>query len=212
MRGTGVSGSVLALSLCCWLAACGGSLPSVSADAGGTTGAGGTAGAGGTTGAAGTAGAGAGGTAGAAGMGAGGGGGNGNGGTGGAPCNTVALGGEVITSIAATGVVPTPSGGTIADGTYLLTKSQAYPPATLPSWSMRLAYRITGNLLEVAEDSGSGTPIFAYNYSTSTAGTTWYLTETCGGGIVGASPSPYTATPTTLTLINETFVWTFTRQ
>ena len=47
-------------------------------------------------------------------------------GTGGAGCSSIVNRGDTITQVQATGALPTPLGGTIADGTYVLTKDEAY--------------------------------------------------------------------------------------
>ena len=52
-------------------------------------------------------------------------------GTGGAGCSSIVNRGETITQVQATGTLPEPLGGTILDGTYVLTKDEAYPPVTV---------------------------------------------------------------------------------
>src|SRR5580765_8700178 len=62
--------------------------------------------------------------------GSGGGGGIGIGGGGGSGCSAIENVGQTVTQEQATGDPPMPLGGAILDGTYVLTKDQAYPPIT----------------------------------------------------------------------------------
>ena len=155
----------------------------------------------------GTGGAGAGGSGGTTGAG---GSGGGAGGTGGAAvCNTLTASGDVVIQTAATGSAPAPAGGTIANGTYVLTSNEVFPPGSSASASSKETLRITGNQMERA---------LAYlgfvsqlNYSISTAGTTLTATATCPVG--DAFSLPYTATATTLVIFGDaTSVQTYTRQ
>jgi len=148
---------------------------------GGASGAGGSAGAGGNTG-------GRGGTGGS----------TGGGGTGSGACNDLTVSGNAITQTAATGTAPTPAGGTIADGTYVLTRYDVYAPGSPSASPYRVKYRVTGNLLEVA--TGGGTIISNLNYSTTVSGSAWNLTGTCP--VSAPAAVPYTATATMLFVFN----------
>jgi len=155
---------------------------------------GGTAGASGAGG--GTAGAGAGGTGGGA-----------SGSTG--ACNTLTVSGNPIMQMAATGAAPTPTGGTIVDGTYALTRYDVYPPASPSLSPYRATYRITGNQVEVA--SGGGTIISNLNYTATTTGASWNLTGTCP--VSPQTSIPYTATATTLLVFDGAgYLQVLTRQ
>jgi hypothetical protein len=117
--------------------------------------------------------------------------------------------------MAATGSPPTPAGGTIADGTYQLTKIENYPPSTRPTSSVKYTYRVAGNQLEAAFAATNPLNDATSNFSISTAGTTLMLNRTCGS-LLGISGS-YTATTTTLLILDisnasNQVVWTFTKE
>jgi hypothetical protein len=118
--------------------------------------------------------------------------------------------GMAVTQVAAVGTAPTPAGGTIADGTYVYTRSDVYAPASLNSVISRATLRTSGNRLEMVVVE-SGTAVSNATYMTSTAGTTWTWTGTCP--VRAAYPQPYTATASTLVLFTGgTVVDTFTKQ
>src|SRR5262245_47237131 len=75
----------------------------------------------------------------------------GGGAEGGAACSTIANVGQTVTQVQASGLPPTPMGGTIADGTYVLTKNEAYPPLTadVPDHSSE-TLQIAGTQMAVA--------------------------------------------------------------
>ena len=127
-------------------------------------------------------------------------------------CNSVALTGSPITPTSSTSTAPTPAGGAIASGTYALTSAVQY--VTSPcvasvsgvtvqstivvnaSSSTVQVYSVTSFQGTTEESRSSGT------YATS--GTDLTTTPTCGEDVdAGAgTPSPYTATPTTVTVFS----------
>jgi len=190
-----------------------------SAGAGGASGSGvagsGTAGMGGSAG-----GAGAGGVAGSSGA-AGAGGAAGTGAA--AACNALTSTGwnpAGVHKTAATGSPPTPGGLSIADGRYILTREDVYPPDTADTVPVGATIVIAGNQEQYFMGYESTGLAVYINYSISEAGTTLTSTVTCASSNLGVSPatvgsvstSPYTATATTLLLFNGNLVQTFTKQ
>jgi hypothetical protein len=94
-----------------------------------------------------------------------------------------------------------PAGGMIADGTYLLTRYDIYPPSSVGgSLSSKETLRITGNRLEDARiDQDAPTTTTNINLSFSASGTALAMTRTCGA--MGSFSQDFTATATTLSFI-----------
>lgn len=113
-------------------------------------------------------------------------------------CNAVVNGASVIGETAGVGTRPTPLGGTIADGTYFLTKHEVFPPGNPGATTRKRTIVFTGNTFETHEDDpgrqdsqGTGT------YTTS--GSMITFTVDCFGGasVLATNTVPYTATATT---------------
>lgn len=126
-------------------------------------------------------------------------GGTGAGGNGGTPCNTLAISGPLITQMAALGSAPMPAGGTIGDGTYVMTRYDVYAPASPSASPIKATIRVAGNQLDYA--TGTDTLMSNATYSTSTSGTTWFLTGTCP--VAPTTQGAYTATPTAIMLFSN---------
>jgi hypothetical protein len=130
----------------------------------------------------------------------------------GAGCNTTATGGPCVTELVVTGPTPTPTGGSVAAGTYNLTSVSLYntPDGSAPVTQMgRRTLVVSGVLgtsftLDQVETSGARTD--RSHGTVAIAGTTATFTPTCpppsdagnNGGTVG-----FTSTATTITLINS---------
>lgn len=137
-----------------------------------------------------------------------------------AACNALTVSGDFVPETAATGTAPTAAGGPIADGTYLVTRVDVYPPSIPTSGTSKGTYQITGDQVEIVSAYSPTSPsvITNSNYSASTDGTTWTLTRTCPLPAV-VDPESYTATPTTILFIVSpatpgagTYVQTLTKQ
>jgi hypothetical protein len=122
---------------------------------------------------------------------------------------------QAVTSQPGTGPYPTPAGGAIADGTYLLSKYEIFPPDTTTGVTRRGALRFTGNKMEGYEfnetsgfsTKGSGT------YTVS--GTTFTTAGTCPPA--PGYTKPFTATATEFVWFetngtNKYEIWTYTKQ
>ena len=120
--------------------------------------------------------------------------------------------GETITQVQATGTLPEPLGGTIADGTYVLTKDEAYPPVTVsvPFHSSQ-TLEIAGAVMDVALVSDEVPAGLKGTANLVTSGTVATITWLCGGN--GTFDEGYTATATELVLIApQSTVHTYTKQ
>jgi hypothetical protein len=122
---------------------------------------------------------------------------------------------QPVTSQAGTGNYPTPAGGTIADGTYLLSKYEIWPPGNAAGVTRRSAFRVTGSQIETFElNETSGFSVKGTaNYTTSGSNITFTYTCPAGGGYT----KPYTATANEFiwfeTNASDKFeLWTYTKQ
>jgi hypothetical protein len=123
------------------------------------------------------------------------------GGMGGAGCSTIENVGQSVTQVAATGLPPTPMGGTILDGTYVLTKSEAYPPVTVdtPDQSSE-TLQIAGAQMSIAITSDAYPAGLQGMAALATSGTDLTISWLCGAS--GSFDQQYTATATELVLIS----------
>jgi len=133
-------------------------------------------------------------------------------GTGGAGCSSIANIGATVTQVQASGALPAPLGGTIADGTYVLTKDEAYPPVSVsvPFHSSQ-TLEIAGAVMNVALVSDEFPAGLKGTANLVTSGTVATLTWLCGAD--GTFDEGYTATATELVLIApQSTVHTYTKQ
>jgi len=140
------------------------------------------------------------------------GGGGGGPGAGGAGCSTIENVGQTITQVQATGVPPTPMGGPILAGTYVLTKHEAYPPVTadVPDHSAE-TLEIAGTQMKVAITSDVFPQGLQGTATLTTADTDATITWLCGAS--GTFDQQYTATATELVFISPPGdVQTYTKQ
>lgn len=140
-------------------------------------------------------------------------------------CHTVTQQAEPLTYVSRTAAAPTPAGGTVTEGVYVLTEfavhTDAFPDGTALLEIGRTTARITGQEIHVLLTRPNGetlrnTETFAFS------GTTVTSTQTCVDPAPdgGASPAPrtagYTATPTSFTLVlptpNGPIVNTYTKR
>lgn len=199
------------------------------AEDGGASGAPGTGGAAGSAGtaqggAAGTAGAAEGGAAGEAGSSVGGAAGAAGGAEGGAAgtagaagasaCNTLQNLGQFVPETAGVGEFPAPQGGTLIDGTYVLTKYEIYPPGSVDAYQRKSTYRFTGGAIEMVEQKDTDPEMHVTGTFEVTGAASGVLHATCPE--VADRPASFTATPTEFKLfviksgMNE--VHTFVKQ
>ena len=136
------------------------------------------------------------------------------GGTGGAAlCNDLTAKGDFIPQTAGTGTAPTPAGGTIADGTYVLTKVEIYSPMTPSATLLKVTMKVTGKELEWLSVTGTSAASNAQSYTTEILGTNWVLTGTCpSAAITPITPPRFTASASGLMLFIAGQYQTYTKQ
>jgi hypothetical protein len=95
----------------------------------------------------------------------------------------------------------------------MLTKVEIYGETAPATTRVKATLRVNGTALEITNvvlGTGSSAPLsFSYNYDTSYAGATWILNSTCPSAYLARSVG-YTATATTIVLIDDPQVQTFT--
>lgn len=195
-RGGGAFRIVMGACACAALAFCGGTASPGSDDAGG----GGGSGSSGGTGSSGGAG-GSGGAASSGGTGGSGGGGSSGGSAtcgsadvpdGGACTSLVDVGPTVTGTCDATGTLPVGTGGTIADGTYVLTSQTYYGSTTCPNGQLSATLVIAGDCWEESVSAGtsSGPVAFTATFTVVVQGNQVTRTSTClSAGLTASSPS-----------------------
>jgi hypothetical protein len=127
-------------------------------------------------------------------------------------CNGLSQVGPAVTATCAAGAAPAALGGTVLDGTYVLTATVLFGTCALPDLSETLV--ISQGTVESLATSADGTVTRkSLTYEIPQPGTLLVETQTCPSGLI--ANIRYSATPTTLTiyLTNAltTRVSTFTR-
>lgn len=112
----------------------------------------------------------------------------------GSGCNTIAQAGSPVPEVAGAGTMPSPAGGVIADGTYVLTSFEIYPPGSVDPFQRTETFVFAGGTMESISRRDSG-PEERRSATYSTSGTTWSVSLTCPG--TQSVEFEYTATPTT---------------
>ncbi len=122
----------------------------------------------------------------------------------GAACNSLEPEGALVPYVCLGGTMPTPVGGTIVDGKYVLMSSAFYgTPCPAPEQDRDTWYVCGTNWQAVQENTlGTGMPmVHTYDANVTPTGTSSLsLQITCGTGMVETIMFQYDATPTTLTL------------
>lgn len=99
-------------------------------------------------------------------------------GSGGQACNSVALLGSPVAETAGAGAPPTAQGGTLVDGTYVLTKLEIYGAAP-GSGTRQITFAAAGGKVQVAVKSASG--VDRSNFDVTFNGSALTSKETCPG-------------------------------
>jgi hypothetical protein len=136
------------------------------------------------------------------------------GGAGAADCPAIENIGDTITQEQASGAAPTPMGGTVVDGTYVLTRSEAYPPVSAnPPGHSKETLRIAGTVLDLAVSSDDFPTGYTARATFGASGTEFSVVFLCGPGAGQSFMMGYTATATELILISDPgSVETFTKR
>lgn len=109
------------------------------------------------------------------------------------PCAPVPNVGATISKVTHAGAAPTMTGGTIADGTYVLTAFDLYGGATGTSTHKMTLVLKGGDAVHVDSKDGAADKITYVKYTTS--GSSFTMSTSCGGS--GSVTVGYTATATT---------------
>jgi hypothetical protein len=116
-----------------------------------------------------------------------------------AVCSDLVLTGSPVQPMIVMEREPSSTGGTIADGTYVLTSATMYGNPGRTLLPMRAVFRISGNKIELIESDGGGSYTQSGTFTTNDADGSMTVTFTCGGnGMPGGAF--YSATATTLTI------------
>ena len=129
------------------------------------------------------------------------------------PCPEIALLGATVTQVQVTGSPPTPMGGIVADGIYVLTKEEAYPPVVAnPPFHRSETIQLTGSEMRAIVVSDAIPTPFTATATFTTAGTQSTIDWVCGSR--GTFVQGYTATDAALVFISLSpgNVSTFTKQ
>lgn len=113
----------------------------------------------------------------------------------GSPCASIADEGDVVTYVVEAADPPAPAGGTILDGTYVLTSGTFFtgPGGESGLGDKRsMTIRVTGTVVEGARTEGT------WRFTYTIDGATLHMTETCPRQHL--EDLGYSATPTSLTL------------
>lgn len=127
-------------------------------------------------------------------------------------CNTLTSLGSQVAETAGSGTKPTPQGGTLADGTYVLTKHEVFPPSSPDANTRQRTFKFEAGKLEVVL-SDANKPESRQSGTFTTSGTSINIAATCPQA--GNAALPYTATGTTLIMFdsaNQDDVFTYTKQ
>lgn len=93
-------------------------------------------------------------------------------------CTDLTLGGSAIPETAGPGLMPSPAGGTIADGTYHLTRWDIYPPGSIDPYRRTQTFKIAGNRLELINQRDSD-PVQKGSGTIAVSGSSIVITMNC---------------------------------
>lgn len=137
-------------------------------------------------------------------------------------CNKLTQQGQPVDALTSIGVAPTPQGGSIVDGTYVLTSATLYTNAVADGTKVLTSaatIEITGTSVKAVNTTGND--VTRANTTIAVSGTDITLTPTCNfpekdGGLGAPAMGEYTATATTFSnfgvLNGATYVLEYTKQ
>jgi hypothetical protein len=116
-------------------------------------------------------------------------------------CNTLLLSGPRVAVACAPGMPPAPSGGTVADGTYVMVSSNFYGTPCIQDQE-RIVWSVCGTSWATSEEitTGGTTTTRLFDGTVAFAGTSFTFSPTCAPPGVATTMFGYDATPTTLAL------------
>lgn len=130
----------------------------------------------------------------------------------GGACNTIANIGTAVPETTNPAALPAMTGGTIADGTYVLTSAVYYAGSTASSVTHKRTLAISGSTVQLVNSDNSGPDVHA-TIMFAPSGNQLGDQGTCPAGLT-VGPSTYTASSTTLeiTKVADNQVETYTKQ
>jgi hypothetical protein len=114
-------------------------------------------------------------------------------------CNALTDVGSLVTPTCATGAMPRGTGGTIVDGTYVLTAQTYYNEAACSPVAISGTIELAGGCLQLVAAAPLGT---TGSFTFTVQGADMTMTETCvnpAGATPDAPTTTFTATPTSFT-------------
>jgi hypothetical protein len=109
-----------------------------------------------------------------------------------AACNALVNDGPTITIMASTSGAPAPTGGTIVDGTYVLTAATVFGVSSIPQVTASAVFQFSGNTMQqVGTVNGQ---LKRYTSTFTTMGTSISTTDTCPAPDMGTYGFSATAT------------------
>jgi hypothetical protein len=124
----------------------------------------------------------------------------------GGACNTIANVGPTVTRTCATGTIPTGTGGTIANGTYVLTAETYYAGGSCPEPSLSVTLVADGDCWQEVAASGAANNSTSFDaaFAVAVQGNQVTTTPTCVDGPASreAASATFTASGGTLTVFS----------
>lgn len=129
-------------------------------------------------------------------------------------CGTVANVGTPVPETAGVGAYPTPAGGSLADGTYVLTKFEIYPPGSIDAYKRKQTLVVAGGKIDFVSQTDAD-PEVRFGGDVTVTGTKLVLAVKCPA--TTSLEKPFSATATEIKIwdtdgstLNE--VHTFTKK
>ena len=127
-------------------------------------------------------------------------------------CNTLTNVGTVVSETTNASALPAMTGGTIVDGTYVLSSAVEYAGSTADTKTHKRTLKISGTTIQIVNSDNGGPDVHA-TLSIAPSGNKMNETMTCP--VAGAvTQGAYTATATTLAILKdgENLIETYTKQ
>lgn len=127
-------------------------------------------------------------------------------------CTELVNAGTQVVESAGIGTRPTPAGGTLEDGVYVLTKHEVYSPSSPDANTRKRTWKFVGGKVEIATDDAASAPVRASGGYT-TSNNEIAITVSCPQATSVALP--YTASGSTLIMFDKASqndVFTYTKQ
>jgi hypothetical protein len=135
-----------------------------------------------------------------------------DGGDAGGTCGTVANSGTAVSETVGGGTKPTPAGGALYDGTFVLTKHDVFPPSSPDAHVRKRTWRFSGSSFEYVEEDDTD-PVQRISGTVSANGTMLSLSSDCPTTNSASVPDTLTATEFIMfDRQNQDDVFTYTKQ